>query len=121
MIKSEITIQNEIRIALAPYAHVFRANVGLFYTKDGRQINTGLPKGFSDLFGFRNSDGKMFFFEVKKAKGKSSIHQDNFLKEMSKYDVIAGIVRSVDDAMKLLGIEDGVTNKNRFQSAQNWA
>ena len=42
---------------------VFRANVGLFYTRDGRPVQTGLPKGFSDLFGFR-PDLTPFFAEV---------------------------------------------------------
>ena len=104
-IKSENYIQNEIRIALSPYAHVFRANVGMFYTKDGRPIQTGLPKGFSDLFGFRKSDGKMFFLEVKTEKGKTSEYQKKFLKEMSKYNVITGIVRSIDEAINLLEVE----------------
>lgn len=102
--KSEIDIQNEIRIALSPYAITFRGNVGMFYTKDGRQVKTGLPKGFSDLFGFRKSDGKMFFLEIKTPKGKVSVAQDNFLKEMDKYNVITGVARSVEEALEILNI-----------------
>lgn len=50
----EHAIQNKIRIAIAPYCDIFRINVGAGFTKDGRYFNTGVPPGFSDLFGVRN-------------------------------------------------------------------
>lgn len=101
----EHIIQNRIRTALSPYAVVFRANVGKVKTPDGRFFDTGLPAGFSDLFGFRKSDGRMFFIEVKAARGKISDAQKIFITQMQQYGAIAGVCRSETDAFILLGIE----------------
>lgn len=98
----EHKIQNEIRLALTDTCMIFRGNVGTGCTKDGRYFSTGLPKGFSDLFGFRKSDGKAVFIEVKTPKGRPSPEQVHFLHTLQKYGVIAGICRSVEDAEKLI-------------------
>ena len=98
----EHKIQNEIRLALADYCILFRMNVGTGYTTDGRYFNTGVPKGFSDLFGFRKFDGRIVFIEVKTAKGKPSAEQVKFLEVMRKSGAIAGVCRSADDAIKLI-------------------
>lgn len=98
----EIDLQNEIRLALNEIAVTFRANVGLFFTRDGRPISTGLPKGFSDLFGFRRSDGRIFFLEIKAAAGRLSKDQKNFLAAMEKLGAITGVARSVNDALEIL-------------------
>lgn len=94
--------QNEIRLALADICILFRMNVGTCYTADGRYFNTGVPKGFSDLFGFRKFDGRAVFIEVKTAKGKPSAEQVKFLEAMRKNGAIAGVCRSADDAIKLI-------------------
>jgi hypothetical protein len=99
----EHNIQNQIRSALSPYAVIFRANVGSAYTQDGRYFSTGLPKGFSDLFGFRRSDGKMIFIEVKTPKGRIRPEQEEFIKNMNACGAIAGVCRSPDDALRLIG------------------
>lgn len=101
----EHDIQNRIRAALAPYAVIFRANVGRMETPDGRYFSTGLPVGFSDLFGFRKSDGRAVFIEVKTTSGRASKEQKHFLAEMRKAGAIAGICRSPEEAIKL--IEEG--------------
>lgn len=98
----EIDIQNSIRLALTPYATVFRANVGIFSTKDGRTVSTGLPKGFSDLFGFRKSDGRMFFIEVKNEKGRLRKEQLHFINTMKEQGAIAGVARSPEEALALV-------------------
>lgn len=99
---SEAAIMNQIRIAVSDAGHVcFRANIGLFFTKDGRPVSTGLPNGFSDLFGF-TSGGVPFFFEVKKPGGKVSADQQRFLEAMRNRGALACVVRSVDDALKVL-------------------
>ena len=98
----EKNIQNDIRLAISTIAVVFRANVGRFITNDGRYIQTGLPNGFSDLFGFLKKDGRAFFLEVKTDKGRLSKEQSNFLEQMSKYGAITGVVRSVEEAMEVL-------------------
>ena len=98
----EHAIQNAIRIALSDRTTVFRANVGSGVTYDGRHFDTGLPKGFSDLFGFRHSDGRIFFIEVKAPKGRVSEAQKNFITQMRSHGAIAGVARSVDDALKII-------------------
>lgn len=98
----EIDVQNSIRLALNPHAIVFRANVGTVKTADGRYFNTGLPKGFCDLFGFRKSDGRIFFIEVKNAKGKLRKDQEHFINTMISNGAIAGVARSPEDALNLI-------------------
>lgn len=98
----EHLIQNEIRLALADTCIIFRANVGAGCTKDGRYFSTGLPKGFPDLFGFRKSDGRAVFIEVKTPKGRPSPEQTKFLGTMRKFGVIAGACRSAEDALNLI-------------------
>jgi VRR-NUC domain len=101
----EIDIQNSIRIALNPVAVTFRANVGTFKTTDNnvdRYISTGLPKGFSDLFGFRKSDGKIFFIEVKRKNGIVSDDQKNFIEQMKMQGAIVGIAHSVEEALEII-------------------
>lgn len=98
----EHVIQNLIQLALADECQLFRMNVGSAYTKSGTYFKTGVPKGFSDLFGFRKSDGRAIFIEVKTEKGKVSEHQLNFLERMRKNGAIAGICRSPEDALNLI-------------------
>lgn len=98
----ESDVQNSIRLALNPYAVIFRANVGTVRTADGRYFNTGLPKGYSDLSGFRKSDGKAIFLEVKNEKGKLRKEQKHFLNTMQQYPVICGVARSPEEAIKIV-------------------
>jgi len=96
-------VMRSIMIALSNDGHfVARANVGLFFTKDGRPISTGLPVGFSDLFGFRAGDAKAFYIEVKGEKGRVSLEQHAFLNAMKIRGAIAGVARSAEDAKLLL-------------------
>lgn len=100
----EHRIMNEIRICLsANGCTVFRVNVGKGYTPDGRYFDTGVPAGFSDLFGFRQSDGKVFFIEVKTQTGRLSPKQKIFLESMQSAGAIAGVCRSKEDAINLIG------------------
>ena len=104
----EIDIQNQIRIALSDIAVTFRANVGVFFTKDGRPIRSGLPKGFSDVFGFRKSDGRIFFLEIKTETGKLSRDQETFLESMRLLGAIAGVARNPDEALRIVR-EEGIS------------
>lgn len=99
----EHKIQNEICSAISPYCKIFRMNVGTVRTPDGRYFNTGVPKGFSDLFGFRKSDGKAVFIEIKTKTGRASKEQLNFINIMKQNGAIAGICRSTDEALELIG------------------
>lgn len=121
----EHDIQNSIRAGVADIALIFRANVGSFTIIDGRKqdacavapeaahgraategnrrhFDTGLPKGFSDLFGFRIPDGRAFFIEVKSPTGKVRPEQQNFIERMRSNGALAGVARSVEDARKII-------------------
>ncbi|WP_429971174.1 VRR-NUC domain-containing protein [Fructilactobacillus sp. Tb1] len=101
---SEHLIQNNIRVALSKNGcTVFRANVGKALMKNGRWFDTGLPRGFPDLFGFRHSDGKIFFIEVKNEIGKRRPDQIKFANFVKDLPVLYGVCRSVDDALKVIG------------------
>lgn len=98
----EHKIQNDIRVALSSAGHiVFRANVGKVRMADGRYFDTGLPKGFSDLFGFR-PDGQIFFIEVKNKKGRVRPEQKKFLEVMRAKGALVGVARSVEDALEIV-------------------
>lgn len=99
---TEHDIQNSIRSETTDIAVLFRANVGSGITYDGRFFNTGLPKGFSDLFGFRRSDGRAVFIEVKSQSGKVRPEQITFIQKMRVYGALAGVARSVEDARKII-------------------
>ncbi len=96
---TEADLKREIMVVLSAEGHfVARANVGLFFTADGRPVRSGLPVGFSDLFGMRAGDARFFVLEVKTAKGRASPEQLAFIAAMKKRGALAAIVRSVEDA-----------------------
>lgn len=103
---TEHEIQNSIRNETADIAVLYRGNVGSGVTYDGRHFDTGLPKGFPDLFGFRKSDGRAVFIEVKSPLGRVRPEQGKFLKAMRNYGAIAGVARSVEEARKIILQED---------------
>jgi len=99
---TEADLMRSIMVALSQDGHaVFRANVGLFFTKDGRPVRSGLPVGFSDLFGFR-PDGRAWFLEVKTPTGRASPQQLAFIAAMQGRGAIAAVVRSVEEARSAL-------------------
>ncbi|MDF2530862.1 MAG: hypothetical protein K0Q65_443 [Clostridia bacterium] len=102
--KSEITIQSEIRCALSQYGIVIRQNTGLFYNNHGTRTKCGFP-GLSDLV-FYSKNGEAVFIEVKTATGRASPEQLEFIERMQSYGYKAGICRSVEDALKLIGIKE---------------
>lgn len=114
---AEHAIQNEIRNALAGEVLCFRANVGQAWAgsrverlpggrvliHDARPFSTGLPPGFSDLFGMGRG-GQFFALEVKSATGRASDKQDKFLGAIERGGGLAGVVRSPEDARRVLGL-----------------
>ena len=99
---SEHDLQTQIRMELTQRGYpTFRANVGKVRTADGRYFDTGLPRGFSDLFGFR-PDGRIFFIEVKNETGKLRPDQKKFIENMQSRGALAGVARSVEDAMEIV-------------------
>lgn len=112
--KSEIALQNEIRLAVGQLkdVRIFRNNVGLFKTQDGRNVQTGLCVGSSDLIGFQSVTitpdmvgQKIAVFtaiEIKTEKGKVSPQQEKFIEMVARFGGIGAVVRSVGDAMDVL-------------------
>ena len=110
----EQDIQNLIRIALSKHGTFFRANVGRGWTGDSvkhigrdvlitnaRPLATGLPVGFSDLFGI-NNEGLFTAIEVKTQSGKVSEAQFRFLEHIRARGGLAGVARSVDAAVSIV-------------------
>ena len=112
----ERKIQSEIRLSIPQMGAVaFRANIGQAWTgsdvnrlpdgtviiRNARPFNSGLPAGFSDLFGISNK-GQFFAIEVKAPRGIVSDHQQHFLDFISAKGGLAGVARSVEDAKYIL-------------------
>lgn len=99
----EQAIQDSIRVALAQAGYVvFRANVGKVKTADGRFFDAGLPVGFSDLFGFKPDNGKIFFIEVKTPVGRRRKDQINFANFLRDKCAIYGVARSAEEALNIV-------------------
>ena len=99
----EQAIQDNIRVALAQAGYiVFRANVGKVKTADGRFFDSGLPGGFPDLFGYKPENGKIYFIEVKTATGRRRKDQVIFANGLRDKNVIYGVARSSEEAVKIV-------------------
>ena len=97
---AEHDLQNLIRLELSRLGYtVFRANVGKVKMKDGRWFDTGLPKGFSDLFAVKS--GHAYFIEVKVKPNKPTPEQLNFIERMIQQGCPSGVAYSVDEAVKI--------------------
>ena len=101
--RSESDLMRLAMIELSARGHlVFRANVGLFYTRDGRPQKTGLPVGFPDTFGARATDGAFFAIEFKIKGGRLRPDQRQTLNAMRARGLRAGVAYSVEDAISIV-------------------
>lgn len=82
-------------------ARLFRNNVGLFKTSDGRSVRTGLATGSSDLIGWTKT-GRFLAVEVKSASGKVSKAQMQFMEAVRRAGGISACCRTVHDFLQLL-------------------
>ena len=98
--KTETILQNQIRLALSKHGICIRQNVGSFFTADRRRIVCGIP-GMTDLLFIGN--GYVAFIEVKTPTGAIRLEQRNFIDRMKQMGHRAGIARSVDDALSIIG------------------
>lgn len=114
----EHTIQDLIRLELSKHGLVLRLNSGKAYggtriwdnkygyiLKDIRPIAL-CSKGTPDLL-FIGTNGQVAFIEVKDDKGRVREEQKRFLAMMQQYGYKAGLARSVEDALKIIGDTDG--------------
>jgi hypothetical protein len=87
-------------------AQCWRQNSGTFAerNRDGstRYIRANTQKGMSDIMGVLR-DGRTLAIEVKSRIGRMRPGQEEFLQTIRQAGGVAGVCRSVDDAVRLLG------------------
>ncbi len=112
----ETILQRQIMIALSESGHkVWRNETGRFWTgnpvhRDGQTVTltgaamipAGLCVGSSDLIGIQSGTGRIFAMEVKTKNGRTTKEQESFIETINDAGGIAGVVRSVEDAINLL-------------------
>ena len=98
----ESQLVNEIIKATYPHAQLYRINTGSVQTATGYQFSTGTPAGFPDLAGYRRSDGKAVYIEVKVAPNKPTDKQLAFLAKARIAGCMAGVAYSVEDAVNII-------------------
>jgi hypothetical protein len=110
----EHKIQDLIRLELSKYGIVLRLNSGKAYggtriwdnkygyiLKDIRPIALCV-KGTPDLL-FIGPDGTVAFIECKDDKGRLRTEQEKFINVMRSYGHKAGVARSPEDALRIIG------------------
>lgn len=120
MSNKETDIQRRIMVAVSKHAAVFRAPAGMYWqgkirnTPEYGRILTDLRavkvlcEGFPDLVGYRRSDGKAVFIEVKTENGRVKDTQQKFIDCASRCGALAGIARTDEDALKIIEIKEEV-------------
>jgi hypothetical protein len=111
----ETDLQQRIRLALGthPDARLFRNQVGsLPDPRTGRLVTFGLARGSADLIGWRTVvvtpemvGQRIAVFtsiEVKTPTGRLAPAQQHWLHAVRTAGGVAGVVRSVNDAIKLI-------------------
>ena len=119
MANAETNLQQHIRLALGqrPDLRLFRNNTGtLPDPRTGRPVQFGLARGSADLIGLRTVTitpdmvgqqvAVFTSIEVKTATGRVTPDQHNWLNMVQQAGGIAGVARSVSDAIRILGDAD---------------
>ena len=110
---SEQQIQQHIRIACGTGdTRLFRNNTGTLRDANGRPVQFGLCKGSADLIGWKRvtitpdmvgSTVAVFAsIEVKTATGRLRPEQQQWLDAVQAAGGIAGVARSVEDALRIM-------------------
>jgi len=114
-VASEQTIQQHIRLACSiGTCRLFRNNTGTLRDINGRPVSFGLCKGSADLIGWRSVTitpemvgqqvAVFTSIEVKTPTGRVKPEQQQWLNAVQAAGGIAGVARSVGEAMDLLSI-----------------
>ena len=100
---TEADIQRSIMLALSQAGClIWRNNSGILKNPAGIPIKFGIGNpGGSDLIGIAPG-GRFIAIEVKTPKGRATPEQIRFIEAVKKHGGIAGIARSVEDALSLL-------------------
>lgn len=100
--QKESNIQKTIMLALSEAGClIWRNNTGVLKNEANIPIRFGLCVGSSDLVGI--CEGKFLAVEVKAPKGRVRPEQQRFIDAVNKAGGIAGVCRSVEDALALIG------------------
>lgn len=111
---NEIPIMRRVMYALSqlPGVRVFRNNVGVAKYDNGQRVKYGLIPGSSDLIGWRTITvtpdmvgreiAVFVAIETKAPGGHITNKQDNFITRVKKSGGIAGIVKSEEEAKRLV-------------------
>lgn len=105
---NESMLLSQIIKALYPWVHLYRANVGTVKTDKGYRFSTGLPKGFSDLFGTlpasksKTGCATPVFIECKIGGGTLRPEQEKFLAAEKANGSIVGVAYTVEQAVNLI-------------------
>lgn len=94
-------VQRHPKVSLA-----WRQNSGTFAerNRDGttRYVRANTQRGMSDIMGVLK-DGRTLAIECKSLTGRLKPHQAEFLERVRKAGGVAGVCRSVEDAVELMG------------------
>ena len=105
----EADLSRAIQVALSARGHrVFRNNVGLLFDARGQAVRYGLGTGSSDLIGLAKG-GRFVSLEVKLPGKKPTKQQQLWLQMVLDMGGIAGVARSVEDAVALVEEPHGAT------------
>lgn len=117
-IMTESDLLKRIQSLATGDVRLFRNNVGGLRDAQGRYVRYGLCVGSSDLIGLRSLvitpkmiGQRMAIFVALEAKsefGRATDEQRRFIDMVGLMGGAAGIVRSEEDAMRILGIEHGI-------------
>ena len=110
---SEQRIQQEIRLAISHGdTKVFRNNTGTLKDANGRPVQFGLCKGSADLIGWTTRTvtpdmvgtqvAVFLSIEVKTPTGRLRPEQQQWLNVVQAAGGIAGVARSVEDALRIV-------------------
>jgi len=114
-VNKETALQRSIMVALSEAGcTVWRSNTGQAYAgrvvhssagvvtlANASPITFGMCVGASDIIGIM-PDGRFLAVEVKTAKGRTTAEQERFLFHVQLMGGVAGVARSVDDALKII-------------------
>ena len=115
---SEQTIQQQIRLQCSRGpVRLHRNNTGTLLDRNGRPVQFGLAKGSADLIGWTTRTitpdmvgqriAVFTSIEVKNATGRLRPDQRQWMEAVQAAGGIAGVARSVEDAVGLTTVEDG--------------
>ena len=116
---TEQQIQQHIRLALSRGpVRLYRNNTGTLRDANGRPVQFGLAVGSADLIGWTTRTitpdmvgqqvAVFTSIEAKSASGRLRPEQQQWLDAVQAAGGIAGVARSVEDAARLTGDEQGV-------------